>query len=167
MSSDWVCNCGSALDGGHDHTSCGPPIPPREPASTHPGFARITERGVFMPGGNGKCDLWENDVYYGTLRRFKAGFFVGNSEWAVIGITAKDESALHDWRHFQQVKNDLVGREWEAVELYPAESRLVDPSNRFYLWCAPKGCFQFGFHHRSVDDGNGFVGQRPYPQEAP
>jgi hypothetical protein len=50
-----------------------------------------------------------------------------------------DQSAQHDWRDFQRIKNDLVGEDWEAVELYPAEARLLDPSNAFYLWCYPPG----------------------------
>src|SRR4051794_36621188 len=35
---------------------------------------------------------------------------------------------LRDWRHFQNIKNDILGKECEAIELYPAESRLVDTS---------------------------------------
>src|SRR5690606_20517486 len=82
---------------------------------------------------------WESPEYYGTLRVFRAGFPVGNGPFKVLGISAIDETARPDWREFQQLKNYLVGEEWEGVELYPAESRLVDPSNRFYLWCVPKG----------------------------
>jgi len=68
-----------------------------------------------------------------------------------ISISALDNSARHDWREFQQIKNELVGEEWEAVELYPAESRLKDPSNRFYLWCFPKGELKIGwFDHRVI-----------------
>jgi hypothetical protein len=25
---EWLCCCGSKLDGSHDHNTCGPPIPP-------------------------------------------------------------------------------------------------------------------------------------------
>lgn len=39
----------------------------------------------------------------------------------------------HDWRDFQQIKNELCGPESEAVEIYPAESRLVDTSNEYHL----------------------------------
>jgi hypothetical protein len=37
----------------------------------------------------------------------------------------------------QKIKNQVVGQEWEALELYPAESRLLDPSNLFILWAYP------------------------------
>lgn len=54
-----------------------------------------------------------------------------------IQICNFDQSARHDWRDFQRIKNALAGEQWEAVEIYPAESRLRDPSNAFYLWCFP------------------------------
>ena len=106
---------------------------------------------------------WENDEYYGCLRTLqkKEGGIVH-----VLSITALDNSAKHDWRDFQQLKNMLIGEEWEAVELYPAESRLVDPTNRFYLWCAPKGTFTFGFNYgRNITEMNmdGMNLQRPFP----
>ena len=112
--------------------------------------------------------MWENDVYYGTLRTYKTGCALTGGAWAVIGITAKDESARHDWREFQQIKNSLLGDEWEVVEIYPAESRLKDPSNRFYLWCSPCGAFsRIGFQIRSVVDmPESQAPQRPFPKQS-
>jgi len=55
-----------------------------------------------------------------------------------LGIYCADGEPRHDWRDFQRIKNQLCGPEWEALELYPAESRLIDPSNYYLLWCAPK-----------------------------
>ena len=57
-----------------------------------------------------------------------------------LSIRNADRSARHDWRDFQRIKNQLAGPEWEAVEIYPAESRLVDAANQYHLWC-----FQFTF----------------------
>lgn len=55
--------------------------------------------------------------------------------------------AIRDWREMQRIKNELVGPEIEAVELFPAESRLIDTSNQYHLWCLPPGeKFPFGFH---------------------
>jgi hypothetical protein len=43
---------------------------------------------------------------------------------------------LIDWRHKQYIKNQLAGPEEEAVEIFPAESRLIDGANQFHLWGA-------------------------------
>jgi hypothetical protein len=82
--------------------------------------------------------VYANGIYTATLRRYADGFPLGGGPWAQIGIYCEDGEARHDWRDFQCIKNDLVGAEWEALELYPAESRLVDPSNYFILWAAPR-----------------------------
>jgi hypothetical protein len=55
----------------------------------------------------------------------------------LMGITNFDQSARHDWRDFQRIKNELLGPEWECYEIYPSERRLVDPSNMYILWCFP------------------------------
>lgn len=109
-------------------------------------------------------ELWENDVYYASVERVDSGFFVGGGPFVRIGISSNDETARHDWRDFQRIKNDIVGDEWEAVELYPAESRLLDPSNRFYLWCVPNGVLQLGmFSGRRVDNVKAAIApQRPF-----
>ena len=40
----------------------------------------------------------------------------------------------HDWRDLQRIKNEICGEEKEAIELYPAMSRMVDTSNQYHLW---------------------------------
>jgi hypothetical protein len=108
---------------------------------------------------------WSNGTYFGTVRRFSSGNPLGEGPWAVIGIAAADQTARHDWREFQQIKNQVVGPEWEAVEIYPSESKLVDPSNYFYLWCFPPGSLKFGLpgDTRRVDDvDRARMAQRPF-----
>lgn len=63
-----------------------------------------------------------------------------------------DREAIHDWRELQTIKNVLVGLEHEAVELYPAESRLTDTANNYHLWvlASPRARFPFGFLGRAV-----------------
>jgi len=87
---------------------------------------------------------WENDIY--LVRVFSHPPFIQ------LDISRKDEQPCENWRHFQQIKNELVGAEFEAVELYPAESRLVDTANQYHLWIVAdqKYRFPFGFHHRLV-----------------
>lgn len=71
-----------------------------------------------------------------------------------LSIRHVERLAVHDWRDFQRIKNELVGEECEAVELYPAESRLVDSANQYHLWVFknPKHRYPFGFQSRLVVD---------------
>lgn len=96
-----------------------------------------------------KGDYWVNDVYQVYVTQ--------EGEWTHLNIRRRDGHAiLRDWREFQAIKNQLVGEEREAVELYPAEDRLVDTSNKYHLYCAPRGYrFPFGFTQRDVIDTPG------------
>ena len=53
-------------------------------------------------------------------------------------IRRHDGRPCTDWNHLQQIKNELIGPEHEAVELFPAESRLINVTNEFHLWVHPK-----------------------------
>ncbi len=81
-----------------------------------------------------------------------------------LSVKRIDKQAFHDWREFQQIKNAICGAEREAVELYPAESRLVDTSNQYHLWVLPHGLkFPFGYNERLIctQSENNAV-QRPF-----
>ena len=109
---------------------------------------------------------WKNGYYHGLLRRFPSGFPIGDGPYMVISIVSDDQSARHDWREFQELKNHLVGQEWEGLELYPAESRLQDPSNCFYLFCVPLGVILWGSQagDRIVKHpAEAIAPQRPFP----
>jgi hypothetical protein len=80
---------------------------------------------------------WFNDVYHVTLRRLDDHVFGTRDGMIQLGISSVDGTARHDWREFQAIKNQLAGVECEAFELYPAESRKLDPSNYYVLWCFP------------------------------
>lgn len=71
-----------------------------------------------------------------------------------LSIKLNDRQVIHDWRDLQRIKNELVGPEVEAVELYPKDSRVVDTSNQYHLWCFPNYTFPFGQTFREVMDRN-------------
>lgn len=103
-------------------------------------------------------EMWKNDLYTVVVTRNDKGVHH-------LSIRRNDRKPAHDWRHFQQIKNDIAGESIEAIELYPAERRLVDTANQYHLWCLPPGqTFPFGFINGNVsDDTQGFPGavQRP------
>lgn len=91
-----------------------------------------------------ECE-WSNDIYWVTETHIKNGGPVFYNRPIVrLGIQRIDQRACNDWRDFQAIKNDICGPESEAIQLYPAESRLLDPSNYYLLWVLPKGRIDVG-----------------------
>ena len=79
-----------------------------------------------------------------------------------LSIKRRDKHPIHDWRHFQRIKNELVGEQYEGIELYPVESRRVDAANQYHLWVVkdPTFRFPFGFQERMVEDDVGDSGAK-------
>jgi hypothetical protein len=86
-----------------------------------------------------------------------------------LSIKRADREPIRDWRILQAIKNGIVGEEVEAVELYPAESRLVDTANQYHLFAltSPAIRFPFGYRDRLVTETPmGKSKQRPFEKEA-
>lgn len=77
-------------------------------------------------------EVWGNDFYQITARIYPDGF-------THLSCKREDRLPIHDWRQLQQIKNEICGPEREAVEIYPAESRIVDTANEYHLWVFPEG----------------------------
>lgn len=43
------------------------------------------------------------------------------------------------WAEMQRIKNEIFGPETVAVEYYPAESKLINDHNIYWLWIFPDG----------------------------
>jgi hypothetical protein len=106
--------------------------------------ARLRERFKRMFAEN---DLYENDVYLVmiTQRDCPAGMIH-------LEICRKDNEPVRSWPALQRIKNELVGPECEGVELFPAESRLIDTVNAYHLWVYTdtKDRFPFEIKGRAV-----------------
>ena len=81
---------------------------------------------------------------------------------AMLQICRADGGSVFDWRHLQEIKTHVLGPHWEAVEIFPAESRLKDPSNARYLW-ASSTPLPFGLPggRLVLDAHESFAPQRP------
>jgi hypothetical protein len=79
-------------------------------------------------------EIWCNDRYVVIVQRFE-----DSGDVMSLSIRRDDRKAAHDWRDFQRIKNEIAGPEVEAFELYPAQSRVVDTANQYWIWCMPKG----------------------------
>jgi len=79
--------------------------------------------------------LWANSFY--VVHKF---LFEATEEGAIhLSIRHQNRKAIRDWRHFQRIKNELVGAEREAIEIFPPESQLVDTANQYHLFVLPAG----------------------------
>src|SRR5438105_15184081 len=77
-------------------------------------------------------EFYESDIYRAIAIRHLG-------DVRQIQIRRKDFGPLVDWRDKQAIKNQIAGPESEAIELYPAESRVVDKQNWAHLWLQPGG----------------------------
>jgi len=103
-----------------------------------------------------------NDQYQVIMREHP-----DKSVW--LAIVRRDREPVTDWRHKQQIKNQLCGPEREAMEIYPAESRLVDTNNQSHLFVLPpEMTIPFGYSLRDVGDvPYGANKQRPFDEPPP
>lgn len=101
-----------------------------------------------------RIQVWSNDVYSVTVRPFGVTHpdrpdWKGELLW--LSIKTHTRRPIRDWRHLQQIKNEVAGPEREACEIFPAESRLVDTSNEYHLFVLPEGeSFGFGYPERDI-----------------
>ena len=91
-------------------------------------------------------EVYQNDQYMAFVnRRVGPGAFPYSTavtggglpleeEFVWLSFKRNDRKPVKDWRHVQNIKNDILGPECEMVELFPAESRLVDTANQYHLW---------------------------------
>lgn len=78
----------------------------------------------------------------------------------------KDRVGPERYRDFMRIKNELVGPEFEAVEIYPAHSREVDTANQYHLWVMPPGVsVPFGFDDGRAVQSESLGGARQHPLE--
>jgi hypothetical protein len=90
--------------------------------------------------------IWKNNLYTVFVRD------IGSPaphwpEMLHLSIKRNDREPMHDWRVLQRIKNEIVGPDHEAVELYPAERRVVDTANQYHLWVfkSPDATWPFGW----------------------
>jgi hypothetical protein len=121
------------------------PLTRRQP---DPGVVEAMEK---MAGGHRVFDeLWTNDEYEVFVR------YLGDETRGLAGplhlsIKLYTRECARDWRELQAIKNDICGWEREAVEMFPAESRLVDQANQTHLWVLDaREKLPIGFSERSV-----------------
>jgi hypothetical protein len=108
-------------------------------AASHPEITEEMVEAQYMESLQN--ETWLNSKYQVQVRRPAQTSEEGPTDMPVIHLSIKriDKQPIHDWRDLQKIKTELLGAEIEAIELYPAESRVVDTANQYHLWCFPEG----------------------------
>lgn len=78
-------------------------------------------------------ELWTSDHYECTVRIFPLGRFTLRH----LSINRVDRRPIRNWRHLQQIKNEVCGELWTGAEYFPPEDRLIDSANQYHLFCFP------------------------------
>jgi phosphorylcholine metabolism protein LicD len=94
-------------------------------------MAKPTLRSAKMMYKLGASDVWyANDLYQVAVD------YISYKDKGIIHLSMKthDRSTSIPWQHKQWIKNDICGDEMEAVELFPAESRMINTANQYHLW---------------------------------
>ncbi len=159
-----------------------PTKPDKQPAWTPFERMEISEEYVSLMSDVGGPDavpdeVWVNSRYQVLVTYYKPDSFMADKDMPYpfvshLSIKRHDRKPVTDWRDKQRLKNEILGPEIEAVEVYPAESRLVDSSNQYHLFALPPGFkFPFGYKERAVASSSvlGATNQRPFEpgQEPP
>jgi hypothetical protein len=95
------------------------------------------------------AEVWMNSRYQVNISKT-------SDSMIQLSIKRRDKQPLgpERYRHLQRIKNELVGPEHEGVELYPAETRLLDTANQYQMFVMvdPTYRFPFGQTKRAVSD---------------
>jgi len=106
------------------------------------------------------AEIYVNDIYQvAVYRKEEADELVhvdelkGRCTW--LSIKRRDKRPVNNWQDMQTIKNRLVGVDCDAIQIFPAESRMVNMANQYHLIVLPSDAsLPFGWGRRSVDTEN-------------
>lgn len=63
------------------------------------------------------------------------------TEWGTVRHACMRNADSTDipWAEKQRIKNELFGNESTAIEVFPAETQLVDEAFMYHIWILPEG----------------------------
>lgn len=107
---------------------------------------------------------WSSDDGYHVMSRLI------NTEWGKVEhVTISHGDVANGdipWSVKQEIKNELFGENRVAIEVFPAENRLVDVMDVYHLWVLPKKFkMPFGIHPKDPKCKPVHRGSLPITQE--
>jgi hypothetical protein len=133
---------------------------PLQSAYLPPELQRVAERI-----GDGRQAIFRNNRYQVCIRDLPDDPIFGQA--CQLSIKRTDKQPIFDWRDIQRIKNELIGPEVEMVQVFPAESRMVDSANQYWFYAFATYQFPYGFQERLVSEAVSHgTKQRPFEEHA-
>lgn len=82
-------------------------------------------------------EYWRNSFYTVLVKQLEPS--EGLTGPVRLDIRHNQDKAIREWKHLQRIKNELVGEEREAMEIFPPQSMVRDMSNIHNLFVTPVG----------------------------
>ena len=107
---------------------------------------------------------WFSDDGYSVMSRLIS------TEWGKVEHITIQNSKMKcgdvPWSVKQEIKNELFGENRIAIEIFPAQNRLVDIMDVYHLWLLPKNFkMPFGIHPKDTKCPAVNRGSLPITQE--
>lgn len=151
-----------------------PPWTPLEPATLEPirvqtildvqaAYPQLTREAILEQHRRDAPDA----VYLNS--RYQVNVYSKDRELVWLSIKKRDKTAVgpERYRDFMAIKDQLMGPEYEAFEVYPARSRETDTANQYHLWVLPKDTIlPVGFNdgRNIVVNPGATTGQQPFEE---
>lgn len=97
-------------------------------------MSQSTNQAVPLEDGE---TYWRNSFY--TVFRKDLEPSLDADSAVRLSIKHNQGKAIREWKHLQRIKNELVGAEREAVEIFPPESMVTSLDNEHHLFVTPVG----------------------------
>ena len=62
-------------------------------------------------------------IYYDEIDKFRH-----------LRVTRMDDNPIHNYMDLFQIKNDLLGEDIQAIEVYPKKQNFKDGSHTYHIW---------------------------------
>jgi hypothetical protein len=109
--------------------------------------------------------VFVNSRYQVNVRKYRAP--AGFPDIGHLSIKRLDKGIVgrEGYRDFMRIKDEIVGPEYEAVQIFPARFDEIDTANQYHLWVFldPSYRLPFGWHGRRIVSSEQPVGGKQEP----
>jgi len=90
-------------------------------------FALLKNNSTYRPDR-----VWLNNHY--VVQYFKFNRYYLGELFDKVMVRRNDAKPILSWTDMQRIKNEIFGREVEAIQFFPKESDLVDQANLYWMF---------------------------------